>query len=45
MKKSRYIEKIQKLLYLARRSTNEYEAANAINHQAVSGTAQGRIPK
>ncbi|MCI4031488.1 DUF7168 domain-containing protein [Dickeya dianthicola] len=29
--KIRYIEKIQKLLYLARRSTNEYEAANAIN--------------
>ncbi|MFJ5330729.1 DUF2786 domain-containing protein [Pectobacterium versatile] len=29
--KEKYIEKIQKLLHLAKRSTNEHEAANAIN--------------
>lgn len=29
--KEKYMDKIQKLLYLAKRSTNEHEAANAIN--------------
>ncbi|MGR6773627.1 DUF2786 domain-containing protein [Pectobacterium brasiliense] len=29
--KEKYMEKIQKLLHLAKRSTNEYEAANAIS--------------